>query len=596
MRPSNALSLAQTARLLSQRRLVRVQLTAEVPGLGRAGSTVLVQPGRMRNELLPSKKAIYQPLPTPTSISSELRKASQVEAQLQAAQEKLQADNAREVLTRQIGAIQLLSLRRKLESVPPITFTRQTTTKYKGRPAELPEPALTIQGSISPAEIVTFLREAGTFDLETDYSVDNKPVELNRLTASQINTACEFLIVPAASSKSSTDAVEGVDKLGRIKKTGRYEFVTHILSSNVRVRIPITVQPTASSVATAPSTSSNTSTSATFSSTSAAVNMASSSPSVSTSTSTPGQARGYATHASSRPTTMEASMRQKLQAEFGPEVEINIRNDSSKHAHHAAMAAQGGGNGETHFYVEVISDKFAGMSQIKRHRAVNALLQHEFDRGLHALSLRTKTFKEENRPPTSAATSNDGQVIDGTVCPSEQGEVESDIRSQVQTQSPWTAPQSTQYPTSPLRHENDSRGNADAWSQQDKEVLESFYQRPRSSPSPSVSAASTPTSTKRGARDSQAAREKYFRRVTQGDAVIPTRFQNLINVLGGIFAVVSATYMVLFAEFNRGASGNSENCFDPVRAMVWGPQGPPKLFGQSDDKSPPHHDHDDSSA
>ena len=96
-------------------------------------------------------------------------------------------------------------------------------------------------------------------------------------------------------------------------------------------------------------------------------------------------------------------MRTKLVAEFGPECRVDIRNDSSKHAHHAAMAAQGGGNGETHFYVHVVSDKFQGMTQIKRHRAVNALLQAEFERGLHALSLRTKTWAEEGLDKPNAA-------------------------------------------------------------------------------------------------------------------------------------------------------------------------------------------------
>ena len=104
-------------------------------------------------------------------------------------------------------------------------------------------------------------------------------------------------------------------------------------------------------------------------------------------------------------------MQTKLESEFGPEVEVNIRNDSSKHAHHAAMAAQGGGNGETHFYVHVISDKFQGMTQIKRHRAVNALLEAEFERGLHALSLRTKTWAEENKAkPTEAAQAKESTV------------------------------------------------------------------------------------------------------------------------------------------------------------------------------------------
>lgn len=70
---------------------------------------------------------------------------------------------------------------------------------------------------------------------------------------------------------------------------------------------------------------------------------------------------------------------------------------SSKHAHHAAMVAQGGGSGETHFFVEIVSKAFEGKTQIARHRAINALMKDEFDQGLHALSLRTKTPAEYER-------------------------------------------------------------------------------------------------------------------------------------------------------------------------------------------------------
>lgn len=358
------------ARTLSQRRLVRVQLKTEVPGLGSAGSIVLVQPGRMRNELLPKHKAVYQPLPTPFQLSNEKANASLVESQLESAQAALEVQQARDALSKELGPLQLLSLRRKLEVAPPVVFARQTTTKFRPSASvsgetELPKPALGIQGSISTSDVVDFLRQQGAFDLETDYSEEGKPVQLNRLTLAQINTACEFVLVA-----ESQNEIDSVDKLGRIKKTGRYTLVAHILPSNTRARVPVIVRPSVASSSTTASASS-----ATMS----------------------GQTRGYAT--STRPTSMESSMRSKLEAEFGPQVEVNIRNDSSKHAHHAAMAAQGGGNGETHFYVHVVSDKFLGMTQIKRHRAVNALLQAEFDRGLHALSLRTKTWKEEGRTP-----------------------------------------------------------------------------------------------------------------------------------------------------------------------------------------------------
>jgi hypothetical protein len=46
------------------------------------------------------------------------------------------------------------------------------------------------------------------------------------------------------------------------------------------------------------------------------------------------------------PGPMETSMRDKLQAAFSPK-EMSITNDSWQHRSHAAMKAQGGGNGET---------------------------------------------------------------------------------------------------------------------------------------------------------------------------------------------------------------------------------------------------------
>lgn len=390
------------ARTLSQRRLVRVQLKQSIPGLGSAGSIVLVQPGHMRNQLLPEGKAIYDPLPTPFRLSQQKASASLVEAQLDTAQAALEREQARDSLSKELGPIQLLSLRKKLEAAPAVVFTRQTTTKYRpsssapgsSADVQLPKPALGIQGSISTADIVAFLKQNGVFDLETEYSHQAQPVKLNRLTSAQISTACEFTLATAQGSAEDGS----IDKLGRIKKTGRYTLVAHILPSNIHIRIPVLVRPNAASTVASPSALA----ASTPMSTSASASATMASPAT-------GQSRGYAT--STQPTmSMESSMRTKLEAEFGPEVEVQIRNDSSKHAHHAAMAAQGGGNGETHFYVHVISDKFNGMTQIKRHRAVNALLHAEFDRGLHALSLRTKTWAEENRErPGNSCTSTDAQ-------------------------------------------------------------------------------------------------------------------------------------------------------------------------------------------
>ncbi|KDN52409.1 bola-like protein [Tilletiaria anomala UBC 951] len=99
--------------------------------------------------------------------------------------------------------------------------------------------------------------------------------------------------------------------------------------------------------------------------------------------------------------SLEASMRAKLAAALAPLHTLRIRNDSSKHAHHAAMvaaraqAAATVSRLETHFFVEAVSGAFNGLSSLQRHRMVHALLSDEFQRrGLHALSLRLKTPDE----------------------------------------------------------------------------------------------------------------------------------------------------------------------------------------------------------
>jgi len=97
---------------------------------------------------------------------------------------------------------------------------------------------------------------------------------------------------------------------------------------------------------------------------------------------------------------------------------LDITNDSSKHRHHAPMKAIGGGDGETHFTVSVVSERFEGMVSspspslsrsprahadasspcaqrvIQRHRLVNDALKPLFDAGLHALAIRAKSPKE----------------------------------------------------------------------------------------------------------------------------------------------------------------------------------------------------------
>lgn len=65
---------------------------------------------------------------------------------------------------------------------------------------------------------------------------------------------------------------------------------------------------------------------------------------------------------------------------------------SPPHAGHRGSAA--GGSGETHFAVEVVSQRFEGLTSIKRHRLVYQILDEEMRSPVHALQLITKTPAE----------------------------------------------------------------------------------------------------------------------------------------------------------------------------------------------------------
>lgn len=73
-----------------------------------------------------------------------------------------------------------------------------------------------------------------------------------------------------------------------------------------------------------------------------------------------------------------------------PAAEIEVRDDSHRHAGHAGARPEG----ETHYTVLVVSDSFAGLGRVARARAVHAALEREFGSGMHALSLRLLTPAE----------------------------------------------------------------------------------------------------------------------------------------------------------------------------------------------------------
>ncbi|MBW0546019.1 hypothetical protein O181_085734 [Austropuccinia psidii MF-1] len=93
---------------------------------------------------------------------------------------------------------------------------------------------------------------------------------------------------------------------------------------------------------------------------------------------------------------MESRMRQKLIEQLTPS-RLEIVNESHLHSHHSAMRSIGGGSGETHFAVNLVSNSFIGKPTIARHRLVYQILDEELNQkgGIHALSLKTLTPNED---------------------------------------------------------------------------------------------------------------------------------------------------------------------------------------------------------
>ncbi|HDS0949651.1 TPA: BolA family transcriptional regulator [Stenotrophomonas maltophilia] len=82
-------------------------------------------------------------------------------------------------------------------------------------------------------------------------------------------------------------------------------------------------------------------------------------------------------------------IRDALQQALAPSV-LEIEDDSHRHAGHA-----GARDGRGHFSVHVVSERFAGMLPLARHRAVYAALGTLMDTDIHALSIRAHTPSEQ---------------------------------------------------------------------------------------------------------------------------------------------------------------------------------------------------------
>jgi len=81
-----------------------------------------------------------------------------------------------------------------------------------------------------------------------------------------------------------------------------------------------------------------------------------------------------------------AAMREKLTSAFTPN-EMDIVDESARHAGHAGAAREDGSRGETHFHIRLVSQAFEGLSRVERQRRVYAVLKDELAGPVHALSL-----------------------------------------------------------------------------------------------------------------------------------------------------------------------------------------------------------------
>ena len=87
--------------------------------------------------------------------------------------------------------------------------------------------------------------------------------------------------------------------------------------------------------------------------------------------------------------SVKERIKARLTAALSP-AELDVIDDSAKHAGHQFHPGGVEPRGETHFTVKVVSDAFAGKSRLARHRMVNELLAQELADGLHALAIVAK--------------------------------------------------------------------------------------------------------------------------------------------------------------------------------------------------------------
>ena len=89
---------------------------------------------------------------------------------------------------------------------------------------------------------------------------------------------------------------------------------------------------------------------------------------------------------------VRATIVERLQAGFAP-LRLEVLDESAAHAGHAGAAAGGG-----HFRVLVVSDAFAGLPRIERHRLVYDAVRDLMPHRIHALAIRALAPDEDGGP------------------------------------------------------------------------------------------------------------------------------------------------------------------------------------------------------
>ncbi|WP_375195467.1 BolA family protein [Sphingobium sp.] len=75
----------------------------------------------------------------------------------------------------------------------------------------------------------------------------------------------------------------------------------------------------------------------------------------------------------------------RLRAALAP-AQLAVTDDSEMHRGHAGHD----GSGESHFTVEIVSDRFTGQSRVARQRLVNAALADLLPEKVHALAIKAR--------------------------------------------------------------------------------------------------------------------------------------------------------------------------------------------------------------